>query len=120
MTESEECNIFVIFFYNRDIQDLQDKVNLKYIQYNSIIMTLLYKELTRKILASCFEVSNELGSGFFESVYEKALFIALKQSGISVLAQYPIEVSFRGIIVGQILRRPSGGKYIYCLDQSSY
>ena len=35
---------------------------------------MLYDELTGKILESCFEVSKEL-----ESVYEKALFVALKQ-----------------------------------------
>jgi GxxExxY protein len=36
-------------------------------------VTLLYEELTSKILEACFEVSNELGAGFLESVYEKAL-----------------------------------------------
>jgi len=45
-------------------------------------MGLLYEELTGKILSVCFEVMNELGSGFLESVYEKALLIALEQKGI--------------------------------------
>ena len=31
-------------------------------------MTLLYEDLTRKILEACFEVSNELEAGFLESV----------------------------------------------------
>ena len=64
-------------------------------------MALLFEELTGKILAACFEVSNELGAGFLESVYEKALLIALNQKGISAVAQYPIGVSFRGQSVGQ-------------------
>lgn len=34
---------------------------------------MLHAELTGKILEACFEVSNELGVGFIESVYEKAL-----------------------------------------------
>ena len=34
---------------------------------------MLYDELTGKILAACFEVNKELGAGFLESVYEKAL-----------------------------------------------
>jgi len=36
-------------------------------------MELLEKDLTEKIIGACFEVSNELGTGFLESVYEKAL-----------------------------------------------
>ncbi len=40
-------------------------------------MKLLEKNLTEKIIGACFEVSNELGAGFLESVYEKALIIVL-------------------------------------------
>lgn len=40
---------------------------------------MLYEEITRKILEACFEVSNELGIGYLESVYEKALMVALSQ-----------------------------------------
>ena len=64
-------------------------------------MSLLHQELTNAILSACFEVVNELGSGFLESVYEKALLIALRQKGLSAIAQAPIEVSFHGQIVGQ-------------------
>ena len=39
---------------------------------------MLFDDLTGKILEASFEVSRELGAGFFESVYEKALFVALK------------------------------------------
>lgn len=62
---------------------------------------MLYKELTWKILEACFEVSNELGSGFLESVYQSALMIALKQKGLSVQSQSPLSVCFRGEQVGQ-------------------
>ena len=34
---------------------------------------MLHEELTRKILGACFEVTEELGHGFLESVYERAL-----------------------------------------------
>ena len=34
---------------------------------------LLEKELTEKVLGVCFEVANELGGGFLESVYQKAI-----------------------------------------------
>lgn len=62
---------------------------------------MLYQELTGKILEACFEVSNELGAGFLESVYQNALLIALKQKGLNVQAQFPLAVTFRGEPVGQ-------------------
>jgi len=45
---------------------------------------MLYEELTRRILEACFEVSNEFGSGFLESVYQNALMIALKEKGFNI------------------------------------
>jgi GxxExxY protein len=62
---------------------------------------LLYEELTEKILHTCFDVSNELGAGFLESVYQNALIIALSQVGLNAQAQVPINVSFRNQVVGQ-------------------
>lgn len=49
---------------------------------------MLYEELTSKILNACFEVSNELGVGYIESVYENALFVALVQKGLKVERQF--------------------------------
>ncbi len=63
-------------------------------------MSLQYEELTSNILAACFDVINELGAGFLESVYEKSLLIALQQKGIKAISQAPIEVSFRDQKVG--------------------
>jgi GxxExxY protein len=51
-------------------------------------------------LEACFEVSNELGIGYLESVYEKALLVALAQKNLRVEAQIPLKVTFRGVIVG--------------------
>lgn len=62
---------------------------------------MLYEELTGKILQACFEVSNELGIGFIESVYEKALLVALKQKGLKAESQVPINVKFRQVIIGE-------------------
>ncbi len=63
-------------------------------------MSLVYEELTEKVIGICFEVSNELGSGFLESVYQKALTIALTQKGLTVEEQVPLKVKFRGQVVG--------------------
>ncbi len=59
-----------------------------------------YKDLTETIIGCAFQVINELGSGFLESVYEKAMLIALSEKGLSVQSQLPIKVYFRNKIVG--------------------
>ena len=60
-----------------------------------------HAELTQKILSCAFEVSNELGIGFVESVYENSLLIALHQKGLKVEQQVSLPVEFRGNLVGQ-------------------
>ena len=72
---------------NIDAQDKQDE-------------GLLHEKLTRAIIGCAFEVINELGSGFLESVYEKAMMIALSDAGLSVQSQTPVKVIFRGKPVG--------------------
>ena len=62
---------------------------------------MLHEDLTAKVLEACFEVTKELGAGFLESVYEKALVMALRQKGLDVKEQYPLNVTFRGHVVGE-------------------
>jgi GxxExxY protein len=64
-------------------------------------MTFLHEELTSKIIEACFEVSNELGAGFLESVYTKALAIVLMEKGLKVQSEVPLSVYFRGKVIGQ-------------------
>ena len=64
-------------------------------------MTLLHEEQTGKIIEACFEVINELGAGFLESVYQQALLIVLAQKGLRARSQAPISVMFRGQSVGE-------------------
>ncbi|MDE3245174.1 MAG: GxxExxY protein [Acidobacteriota bacterium] len=66
-------------------------------------MPLPFEPLTSQILESAFEVSNELGVGFLESVYEGALFIALSAKNLRVERQVPIKVYFRNQLVGQFI-----------------
>jgi GxxExxY protein len=58
-------------------------------------------ELTEKVLGACFEVSNGLGIGFLESVYEKALLIALLNRGLKAESQSPIKVFYQKQNVGE-------------------
>jgi len=62
--------------------------------------TLKYGEITGMVIGCAFDVIEELGAGFLESVYEKALALALRQKGLSVAVQRPIKVFFRGECVG--------------------
>lgn len=64
-------------------------------------MTLINEQLAEKIIGICFEVLNELGSGFLESVYQRAVVITLLQAGLKVQEQVPLRVSFRGRVVGE-------------------
>src|SRR4030042_4638270 len=61
---------------------------------------LMHEDLTGAILGCAFEVINELGAGFLESVYEKALLLALRQKGLLAISQHPVRVMFRGECVG--------------------
>mgnify|MGYP001161893566 CR=1 FL=1 len=60
-----------------------------------------YKSLTRKIIKGYYEVYNELGPGFLESVYENALQHILAEYGLKVKNQIPINVYFKGKEVGR-------------------
>ena len=61
---------------------------------------LKYKELTGKIIGVFYEVYNELGPGFLESVYQKCLGISLRAAGLNVCSPVAIPVWFRGQQVG--------------------
>jgi GxxExxY protein len=62
---------------------------------------LKHGELTDKIIGVFYDVYNELGHGFLESVYEEAMTIALRQIGLVVERQKPLVVRFRGKVVGE-------------------
>jgi len=61
----------------------------------------IHSELTDKIIGCAYDVYNQLGFGFLEKVYENALTIKLKEKGLSVLQQSPINVYFEGQLVGE-------------------
>ena len=60
-----------------------------------------YSELTQKIIGVFYEVYNELGPGFLESVYQKSLALALESAGLTTYSRVDIPVWFRGHQVGQ-------------------
>jgi GxxExxY protein len=57
-------------------------------------------ELTRRIIGCAYTVSNSLGCGFLEKVYENALIHELRKSGLRVHQQYRIPIEYDGMLVG--------------------
>lgn len=59
------------------------------------------KELTGEIIGASYRVFNELGFGFLESVYEKALMIELDRVGVRAENQKGVSVKYLGESVGE-------------------
>lgn len=59
-----------------------------------------YRDLTYRIIGVYFDVYNELGHGFLESVYQKSFGLALQSAGLEACWPIAIPVSFRGHQVG--------------------
>jgi GxxExxY protein len=60
-----------------------------------------YQNITEKIIRCCFNVYDELGSGFLESVYEKSLQKELQECGLKCESQKSIHVYFKNTLVGE-------------------
>jgi len=56
--------------------------------------------LTEKIIACCFRVHNELGPGFAEKIYHKALMIAFEDADLAYEAEKTFNVFFQDKKVG--------------------
>ena len=59
--------------------------------------------ITDQILNVFYDVYNELGHGFLESVYHRSLVLALELSGLNVCSRVTIPVWFRGHQVGNFV-----------------
>jgi len=57
--------------------------------------------LTREVIGAFFEVYNDLGTGFLESVYEKAMIVSLARRGLQAMRQVPLAVDYYGVRVGE-------------------
>ena len=57
---------------------------------------LIYKEECYQIVGACFEVSNEKGCGFLESVYQECLEIELAHQQVPFVSQPELQLEYRG------------------------
>jgi GxxExxY protein len=60
---------------------------------------LKHKELTETIIGVFYEVYNELGHGFLESVYEKAFEVALTARGLMSVVRLLCRFGFVGTVL---------------------
>ena len=57
-------------------------------------------QITEKIIGCAYNVVNGLGAGFLEKIYENALAIEIRKTGLEVEQQKAIRVLYDGKVVG--------------------
>ena len=62
---------------------------------------LAHSGVTGEVLRSFFDVYRELGYGFSEVVCRRALALALRAAGLEAIEEVPLEVHFRGALIGR-------------------
>jgi GxxExxY protein len=61
---------------------------------------IIYQDLSYQIMGAIFEVHKELGPGFLESVYEKALLLELTSRGMKVDVEKVFDLTYKGKKIG--------------------
>lgn len=59
------------------------------------------EEIIRTVIRCASKVRRHLAAGFLESIYQKALTIELQACGLQAEMEYPIQVYYRDIVVGE-------------------
>lgn len=62
-----------------------------------------HQELTKTIIGIYYNVYNELGFGFLEKVYHKALLIELKNNGYKIDSEKKVNVYYKNEVVGEYI-----------------
>ncbi|MES2792327.1 MAG: GxxExxY protein [Planctomycetota bacterium] len=62
---------------------------------------LAHHEITEQIIGAAYEVYHHLGYGFLEKVYGQAMLLELSLRGLSAVREDPIQVKYKGIVVGE-------------------
>lgn len=62
---------------------------------------LLHKDLTYKIIGILYKVHTDLGCGFTEKIYQRAIGIELEKENLSYESEKEFEVKYEGQVVGR-------------------
>lgn len=57
--------------------------------------------ITERIIGAAHKVSNALGIGFVEKVYDNAFTHEMRKAGLTVVQQHPIKVTYDEIVIGE-------------------
>ena len=60
-----------------------------------------HEALTEQLIRIFYDVYNELGHGFLESIYQKAFAVVLAERALQFQEQMPLEVRFHGVSLGE-------------------
>jgi len=58
------------------------------------------EDITHKVIGCAYQVYNNLGFGFLESIYRKAMVIEIETSGLRVKQESPLKVLYKDQVVG--------------------
>jgi GxxExxY protein len=61
---------------------------------------LLHESATSRIIGAAFEAHDQLGYGFLERVYQRALQVELLRRGATAEIEKRIQVQYKGVVVG--------------------
>ena len=62
---------------------------------------IVYPDLSFKIIGCAFDVFNSIGGGHKESVYQKAMALALQEKGLIYTKEQYYPVKYNGVVVGK-------------------
>ena len=59
-----------------------------------------FEEITHKIIGAAYQVYNQLGFGFLETVYHNAMLVELSKHDLKVESEKPLKVFYDDQVVG--------------------
>jgi GxxExxY protein len=63
-------------------------------------INMKYSEITEKIIGAAFKVNTELGNGFQEVIYQRALEIELRAVGLQFVREYEMPIYYKDEVIG--------------------
>jgi len=64
-------------------------------------LELLHGALTNQIIGAFFDVYNDLGHGYVELVYRRAIVVALRERGVPIEIERALTIHYHGMVVGE-------------------
>lgn len=65
-----------------------------------MVETMLYKDITEKIIGCAMQVHRTLGNGFQEVIYQRALAIEMSFAGLAFEREKEMDIFYRGAHIG--------------------